>query len=1206
MAISYSKEQQQVIDHGTGNLLVSAAAGSGKTAVLVEHILRLITREENPVDIDRILIVTFTNAAAGEMRERIGKAIEAALEEQPENVHLQRQSALLHHAQITTIDSFCLFVLRNSFHEIGLDPGFRVGDQTELELLKQDIITDILEELLVEKDGSIDIYPLLDAIPGKNNVATLSDTILRLYNYAQSFPYPKDWLLKRKEDYVLPDSGNWEDFSWYELFQTTVKRMVESCLAENTQAMEVAADGDGPFAYLTALENDREFLEQLLSTPSSEWYGHLTGFKFTALSTKKQEGVSPEKKDLVKSLRDHIKKTVETLKKKYFGFTREQLEEQMAEICIQENILIDCTLLFGERFTQHKREKNLIDFSDMEHLALQILIKKEGEKLECSQVAREFQDYFYEVMIDEYQDSNQVQELILKAVSGEDTGNFNRFMVGDLKQSIYKFRMARPEIFLEKYETYSSDEGSLCQKIDLHTNFRSRQEVLTSANAVFEQIMTKHLGMVEYDENAALVPGAEYPETGSDYTTTMLLLQQENLDREEKVEQEARMIGMEIQNLVGKFWLREGKTDKTHLATYGDIAILLRSYSGADEIFQKALEEQGIPVILSTTSGYFNTKEVQHLMAFLQVLDNPRQDIPFYALLKSSLGEFSEEEIVRIRLEKKRTLYENCKKLVEQEAEITAESEEKSEFYKKTSVFLDKLDQYRALVPFTPIHILLQKYLRDTGYEESLLCMPGGEKRLSNVRMLLEKAESYEKTSYFGLFHFIRYVEKLQKYDLDSGASALGEEGCNAVRIMSIHKSKGLEFPICFVAGIHKKMNFQDASAPILWDGDYGLGMVYRNSEKRVRYNDLRHSLLGEKIILDSMGEELRCLYVAMTRAKEKLYLTGCVKDFEKEMEALQFLQHRRERKLPFHVLRKSTSYLQLLLTALVECNSSIQVRVIGEDTLEAEEVKHALEQNKDIEKLKQEYIKWKQEKERTTEEKSEFLERFLYTYEKPGLQNLYTKTSVSELKMKSMEVDAVDAYQLFEHKENYVPGFAKQGESMSKQKNVGALIGTAFHRTLELMDFDSVSDASSLQLFWDEVLQQNSMQKDMVELVGENKILSFLQSPLGQRMKKASQNHVLHREQPFVLGLPAKELDSAFPETEKVLIQGIIDAYFEEDGELVLVDYKTDAVSNGEELKKRYETQMAYYTKALEQLTGKPVKERILYSFRLQQEVVL
>ena len=1198
--MQFTPEQQKVINLRDKNILVSAAAGSGKTAVLVERILGRILDDTNPVDIDRLLIVTFTNAAAGEMKERIGAAIEARLKEQPENQHLQRQATLLHHAQITTIDSFCLFVIRNHFNEIGLDPGFRVADSGEIELLKQDIVNEIFEELLEEEETGKKFKVLLENLAFRGKEKVLEEIVLKIYNFSQSFPWPKEWLEERYHDYII--SGDIDETEWGKLWKEDFQLQLGQLQERIHNAISICMEPDGPYMYVSALEADLEIVDFLKAKGWQEQYDRMQNLSFARLSAKKDSGVMPEKKESVKAVREVVKKELLGVGKKFFSFSQDTIKRQMQETAVIERTLIDTVLLFQERFEERKREKNILDFHDMEHMALNILIKRiydedTGEKSwEPTKVARDYSYYFQEIMIDEYQDSNLVQEYLLKSISGENNHNYNRFMVGDLKQSIYKFRLARPEIFLEKYHAYSCEEDGNQQRIDLHKNFRSRKQVLDSVNYVFYQIMGEHIGKINYTSEEALYPGAVYEEGIDDYTTELLILDPEEEDAKKA---EAVMVAQRIRQLEGSFCVTDKETGKLRPAKFSDIVVLLRTNAGWDEVFYDVFMEQGIPACVTGKTGYFSAKEVQVVLAFLRVIDNPKQDIPLYGTMKSLLGKFTEEEIVQIKAMGNESLYENLKAMTE------------GELGNKAQQFLQVLNRYRDLVYIMPIHKLLRIYLQETGYLSYFAGLAGGQQRLDNVKMLLEKAENYEKSSYFGLFHFIRYMEQLQKYDIDVVENGNTDESRNVVRIMSIHKSKGLEFPVCIVAGLSKKMNQQDVNASLVCDMDLGIGMEYRDAKKRIRNTDLRRNVLAEKMRIDNLGEELRVLYVAMTRAREKLILSGVVKEYEEKMVLYEEIKKRKaqvvfdgeykeELKLPHGILNHSSSFMDLLLPATV--GNDDYIKTVLWNPWKGEEKKEEEIISKHMQRLQiEDGINGPLGED---EEKIANILRknFDFVYEHSNLQGLYAKTSVSELKMKAMEESDHTAFQLFEKPEKsvYVPDFIE-----TKEKISGTTRGNAYHRVMELLDFSKSLNLKYVMEDMERFVENKILEETYLQLIRKDKLQRFLQSDLARRMQKAAKHKKLHQEQPFVLGISANRVEKNFPSEEKVLIQGIIDAFFEEEGEVVLVDYKTDAIQSGEELIRRYETQMKYYREALETLTQKKVKEIILYSFALNECVV-
>ena len=1273
MGMKFTPEQQRVIELHNSNILVSAAAGSGKTAVLVERIIRMICDGEHPADIDRLLIVTFTNAAAAEMRERIAAGITARLETDPGNEHIQKQSALLHNAQITTIDSFSLFLIRNHFNEIGLDPDFRVADEGEIKLLQQEVLAQLLEDAYAGQfvpEAPEQFHACVEYFCPGGRESVLEQHILNLFRYAGSFPWPAEWLEERKNDYAAGDMEALVHSDYGQYLTERVNRTVEGCLEKLREVKRLCELPDGPYMYGELTEAEIEQLERLTSCKDlEEQAAKVPTVTFGRLPSKKDDSVDPAKRELAKAIRNSVKDTLSDLSESYFKTPLELAVEQGKACREPLRILLDLVLEFDRRLLAAKQERHLIDFSDMEHYALQILLKREKVeesggtgtdrtetkyRIVPSDVAMEYRQYFQEILIDEYQDSNLVQEYLLSAISGEEEGRYNRFMVGDVKQSIYKFRLARPELFLEKYDTYQ-ETGDLC-RIDLAKNFRSRIQVVDAVNDVFSRIMSRQIGGIAYDDKAALYPGAVYPaQEDPVYGSELLLIRKpEKGEREESgigeqhaegagvlvdydnVRQlEALAITARIKQLKGSLKVMEKSTGELRPVRYSDMVILLRTTSGWDEEFKKILEQQGIPVYITSKTGYFGALEVQELLQFLRVLDNPRQDIPLFGVMQSVFGGFTQEEIAQIRSggeghsRKRMTLYEALKEVaqsgrtVEEGEEISAgeSAGEEAELSQKADTFLQRIGHYRDLTPFTSIRDLLQRILDDYDYLNYVTALPAGSKRRANVEMLLTKASAFEKTSYFGLFHFIRYMEQLEKYDVDYGEADTLDENADVVRIMSIHKSKGLEFPVVFVSGLSKRFNMQDANQSLIVDMDLGVAVDYVDSVRRIKNKTLRRAVLSAKMKEDNLAEELRVLYVALTRAREKLILTAVLDKADEKWELAQMTGQERLTYLDFC---EAGSYMDFLLPILPQ--TGIAVKTLRTEDLAVEELREQLRMGDRREQLRliacgETTLTGDPEE---NERKLMYLrERFAYQYPHPGLQKLYTKTTVSELKIAAMAEKDEAAFHTFEEKEvvPYIPGFRREQEKVS-----GAVRGNAFHRTMELLDFMYVFvesglfekcpgdyetyrkrlDAERLKNRLEEFLQRETISLRLTEeyakAVSLPKILNFLEQELAYRMWRAQEQGLLYREQPFVLGIDAKRLDPDLPEGEKVLIQGIIDVFFIEDGEIVLLDYKTDVIDSLEALWNRYNVQIQYYEEALTKLMQMPVKERILYSFYLEK----
>lgn len=1266
MGVSWTTEQQQVIDLRNRNILVSAAAGSGKTAVLVERIVKIITDKNHPVDIDHLLIVTFTNAAAAEMRERIGNAIEKALDEQPGNEHLLRQLTLIHNAQITTIDSFCLYVVRNHFHEIDLEPNFRIGDEGELKLLREDVLGRVLEQNYEEPSEAFSDF--VEGYASGRTDAALNEMILQLYEFSRSYPWPEKWLDSFVGIYRIENREELDRAEWLAPLTQNIRFVLKDCEQLLKQALAITQQDDGPDMYEKAVQSDLEKYEGLSRLTSfCELSGALSDIKYDRLASSRGFEGDPDKLELVKSLREQAKDVVKKLCRQYFFCSPEMMIEQLERTEPMLEEVVRLTKQFADEFAAAKRRKNLVDFHDVEHFALQILVDEETEK--AKKTAEEFRDTFEEIMIDEYQDSNEVQETLLRSISREERGENNIFMVGDVKQSIYRFRLARPELFMKKYDSYSLEE-STTQRIDLHKNFRSREEVLTCTNDIFYKIMARSLGNVEYDAEAALYPGASYP-VSADFIPEILLADSndellEDTELSDKKTLEAKIVAEEIRHLMKTQPVTDKATGTLRAARYSDIVILLRSLSGWADSLVEVLNENGIPAHTVSSTGYFSTVEVQTVLSMLRLLDNPRQDIPMAAVLRSPMAGLTDEELAVLRLEDGSVpfheavlelaegLYEEDgqKEISDSEADSEADQKQgrnadgkkeddiETTAHRKLLKFYKKYRQLRQLVPDTPIHELIEIILRETGYGHYVAAMPAGNRRTANLNMLLEKAAAYEKTSYKGLFHFVRYIDELQKYDVDFGEADMVGENEDVVRIMSIHKSKGLEFPIVIVSGMGKNFNKQDTRSKMVLHPELGIGLDYMDGKKRIKSPTIAKKAIAKQIDLENLGEELRVLYVALTRAKEKLILTGTLKDAPEKLEFFRQqanLSKAADRPLSYLTREGASGYLDWILPAVLSYGDKYPVRIVEAAELVLDEVENQLEQNEDLTERIGE-IK-AADPQLVGQLKQRFSQR--YPYQVDVLRK--NKYSVSELKHRAMrekfeaeQEETIPAF-LEEPVTPTIPLFIqRQGSVEQETPNRGALRGTAVHRVMECYDFAS---EKSVQEQMDAMEKEEKITADMRALVREQTVADFVSSETGKRMALAQRGGALYREKPFVMGFTEEELenygfgadsntdsceniykktdsDQEKEEQQKVrheedltLIQGIIDVFWIEKDGIVLLDYKTDRVQQAKELIDRYETQLKLYADALERVFGArklKVKEILIYSFSLEQLITL
>lgn len=1205
--MEWTTEQKQVIELRDRDILVSAAAGSGKTAVLVERIIRRVSDPVNPLDIDRLLVVTFTKAAAAEMRERIRAAIDAEVEQHPDKAHLRRQSALIHNAMITTIDSFCLFVVRNHFEEIDLDPNFRIADEGEIRLLEQDVLEQVFEENY--RNESEAFLALIAAYAGKRNDSAVQEMVAKIYHMSLSSPWPKEWIQGLTKPYHVTTVEELLQTEMLQDIAAHARLLLCDLCVQLTNAREISNEPDGPQAYAKTLDAD---LLQFEQAEALDGYAKVRTFlehlSFGKLSAIRNFTGDVAKKESVMAIRSAVKKEVETLKKNYFSMELSALLQQQQRLLPFLEELVRLAQEYTIAMQEAKRKKRVVDFSDIEHFALRILVDETTKQ--PRHTAEEFRQHFAEIMIDEYQDSNQVQEEIMRAISKETDGGHNLFMVGDVKQSIYRFRLARPELFMEKYAKFSTGESKQ-QRIDLHKNFRSRRQVLSFCNDVFYKIMSPDLGRVAYDKDAALYYGSgEYDENTSGMepelllldTKEELLLQQNELT---KGQLEAHLIATKIMDLMKHHQVTDKQTKAPRPVRYSDIVILLRSLKDYGTDIMQVLNGMGIPAYVESSTGYFSATEVQTVLALLRILDNPYQDIPMAAVLRSPIVGLDEEELAQIRVEEAEVSFAEAAVHAMQNATEGA----LDTFYQMYQELRSKQD--------LPIHELIQKILQLTGYGNYVAALPGGERRAANLSMLVEKAIDYEKTSYRGLFHFLRYIDKLQKYEVDFGEADTTGENADVVRIMTIHKSKGLEFPVVFVSGLGRRLNQMDANDRLVVHPDLGLGISEISGTPKVKKNSIFRAEIADRIRRENLGEELRVLYVALTRAKEKLILTGLVKDWDKTVSS--YTGNVLEGKPVSYQQRvKAASYLDWIAPALISYPDKYTLTTVSAEQIVWEEVQKAAGQKEDYEELLSHIA---QADEKLVEE---YRQQFSYQYLYQSEAGKKSKYSVSELKHASMvlqydrtEGEAAVPEFLQEERDSYIPDFARSSADKETEsapaENIGAMRGTAVHRVMECLDFAAIAaldtaDKHAIRQFvrneLDRMLASGELQKEWYALVRADQIEAFVADPVAKRMAEAAVRGDLYRERPFVM-------QHAIDEGSPVLVQGIIDVFWMEEDRIILLDYKTDAVKKASELKLRYQTQLNLYADALSRVFSTEnktmiVEEKLIYSFRLKEVVTL
>ena len=1220
MANRWTEKQFKAIRTNGCNILVAAAAGSGKTAVLVERIIRKITAEDG-TDVDRMVVVTFTKAAAAEMKQRIREALDAMLQENPGNERLIRQMTLIHNAPITTIDSFCLNIVRNYFTDIELDPGFRIADEGEMKLLENDVMEEMLEEYYASENQAF--FDFVDAYGTGRDDTKIVDIILKLYRFARSYPWPEEWFKDCLCIYRQADIDTAEQNAAIGYLFDTVRRRFKDYDRQYEKLENICNEPDGPLMYAAAVQSDHAGIRQILDTQSyEELVRKVRLLSFETLGRSRSKDISEVKKAAVKQIRDEYKAYVtKTLQAKLFTKEFANLLEDIRENKPAVEMMMTLTQDFYRRMDTEKRERNVIDFNDMEHMALNILVKKTENGMEYTKAADDLSSYYEEILIDEYQDSNMLQEVILTAVS---KGKYNEadnniYMVGDVKQSIYKFRLACPKLFMDKYSTYT-DTDSPNVRIELQTNFRSRENVLECTNDVFYRAMNPYFAEIEYDDRARLNAGFEYPKyqaqnenamTFADDPDTMIYMidmNQEKLSPEDEDrsarEREGAAAAALIQRLTqpkedGSFYMVYDKNAENgyRRIRYSDIVILTRTVSGWADTFVNVLMNEDIPAYCDASEGYFDVREVKLLLSYLAVIDNPLQDIPMAAVMLSFFGRFTTEELTQIRMK------DTTKHLYN----VMQESNDK-----KVVQFLKQLDSFREKAERYPVSDVLWELMYDTGYYHYAGTMPAGTQRQANLDMLYTKAAAFEKTSYSGLFQFLRYIERLKKYEVDfAEASVLGENE-NLVRVMSIHKSKGLEFPVVILAGMGKSINQMDSRGEVVLDTDFGVGTNVVHLDKRIKNPTLLKSAVSQKLIQETISEELRVLYVAMTRAREKLYMIGTVKDAQKAVEGWQAVSDELLAGGWYSYSYEAglKNYFDMLMPAVLLPQN------LRKGTFQIVEFKkEELQVSDDIS------MEVSQAETDISKEAGQELEK-LPDYPYADEPVMKPKVTVSELKKMQQDSDFAETA--------YMPESLKQAvdeqnedellpEFIAGRKKTlqGSRRGTAYHRVMECMDYDTEPENTAVKAFLKRLVEEEKLTKQQADSIRVSDIVAFMKNPLFERMKRAKQVGVFHTEQPFVFidlseqSDKSKQDDTNQPDKNNggQLIQGVIDVYFEEDGSLILVDYKTDKVSKkgGEdELRRRYALQLEYYAKALSQLLQKPVKEKNIYSFSLGKDIVL
>lgn len=1250
----WTADQAEAIRARGCNLLVSAAAGAGKTSVLVERIMSRITDEKKPVDIDRLLVVTYTNAAAAEMRERIASAISSQTSGAAGGSGIGRQLALLNRAKITTLHSFCMDILRKFFYRLGLDPGFRIADEAEALMLKSDIIEELFENNYADSDKMSGFTQLVECYGGQRDDWGLQDLVTRFYDFSRSSPNPDLWLENMAAKYDSPLSSINLDLLSGEVL-SEVCRILEGAVSGMEEALSLCLRPGGPQGYAYGIKEEIGMLQGLLDSSRGGWDDAHQSFREFQFTTLKKAGpkVDEQLKDQVTDIRNSVKKKLKSLME-VLSRTLEEHAGDMKKLAPQVRCLVDLVSRFAENYRSAKVSRGLVDFSDLEHYCLQILAQNDPRGgLAPSSLALEIREQFEEVLVDEYQDINPVQEAIISMVAKTGGPVPNLFMVGDVKQSIYRFRLADPGLFLEKYLRFPVAAGGDNRRINLSRNFRSRPEVIDSVNYIFGQIMSMEAGELEYDSDARLVYGSrvyrdEGTACGQDYRVELYLM-----DRSRSVEEdapegedaapeyaeanniggpqgyfqdnedlapaqaEARIIAQRINSLIDQgFSVYDSETKAFRPVTYRDVVILMRATSRVSGIFTDELNNNGVPACADTGTGFYQSTEVEIIISLLRIIDNPRQDIPLAAVLRSPVCGLGAEDLAMVRVNGNNgELWDS----------VMAARNSEGDLAPRLSVFLESLDGWRRLARTATMTDLIWTVYRETGYYNYVGAMPGGAQRQANLRALHDRAGRYESTTFRGLFSFLRFIDRLREKGEDQGRARTLGENENVVRIMSIHKSKGLEFPVVVMAGAGKKFNMQDLNRDVLLHRDLGFGPTLVDTAARIAYPTLPKMAVREKLRRETLAEEMRILYVAMTRAREKLIITGTVANLKKA--ARSWCSGAGRVVSPADVLGAG-SQLDWICIALARHTDGERLREMAAVTLDApgpglgSESRWAIHTGD----IPDAAGAGKSQSDKPSDNLMEMVRRGKRV-ETPGIFSQSVKKRLSweypyrEITGKAVKISVTGlgekwGQSLAPHEvEEGLPGQNAPGDQqaisflkptfarplfMSVKKDLTAAErGTAMHMIMRHLDPAGKLDAQGVAEQVASMQERDLLTGEQAAVADCQGIAGFFLSEPGQRFLKALS---LKREVPFSLTLAASEI---YPEIqglftgERVIIQGVIDCLADEGDGYIIIDYKTDKSPEAHgRLPEKYQNQMKWYERAVESLTGRPVKDKYIYLF--------
>ena len=1215
----WTDEQWKAIAAWGNNILVAAAAGSGKTAVLVERIIRTITDAKTPVDVDRLLVVTFTNAAAGEMRQRIGEALARELEKHPDSRYLRRQLSLLNRASISTLHSFCMSVVRKFYYRLHVDPNFRIADDVESELLQEEALEALFEEEYGREDNA-PFFDVVDRFGSDRSDVPVQQLVRKLYDFSRSHPFPDVWLEQLAAVYEVPEGQRLDDLPWTQSLVQDVRLEVAECIRMLRQALALTGLPGGPAAYAETLEADVESLEALFACQS--WEALREGFKkleFSSLKPVRKGAASDDLKARVQQLRKQVKERMEAYRQQWFGTPPAELVNHLRELAPVMRTLVRLVQAFDRRYGEAKKAKGLLDFSDLEHLCLNVLRREDAppEALVPSEAALAYREQFVEVLVDEYQDTNLVQEAILRLVSRGD----NLFMVGDVKQSIYGFRLAEPGLFLAKYKAFTPTGEGSGLRIDLSRNFRSRVPVLAGTNFIFRQLMDERVGEMDYDEAAELKPGADYPEAAEPEVELVVIDRREAdaadaraggddgvadtmdgrgsgegerdaegadesggwTDEEEleTAQLEGRFMARQIRALIERpFAVYDRRLGAMRPVTYRDIVILLRSMPSAPVIMEE-LKAHGIPVYAELSGGYFEAVEVATMLSLLKVIDNPDQDIPLAAVLRSPMVGLREDELAGIRLHRPQGSFWAA-------VQEAARSLTDDGVREKVRQFCQQLERWRNRARQGALSELIWQLYRETGYLDFVGGLPGGKQRQANLRALYDRARAYEATSFRGLFRFLRFVERMQERGDDLGvARALGEQE-DVVRLMTIHKSKGLEFPVVFVAGLGKPFNRQDLRENVLLHKDLGAGCRFIDPVRRLSLPTVPWLAVRSRLQLASAAEEMRILYVAMTRAKEKLYLVGTVRDGEKARETWSEVARGTAEdgwRLPALARVRARSFLDWIGPAVARHRQGVPLRpeaaetdvrtsvVSGKDAVSPDqdavtiagdpciqdivaddastwrvqllpeaELKGAMERPNPAEAQLLEAVSAGREVAAGSAEAPEVMRRLRWQYPHVAATRARSKWTVSEWKRRQGPTDdeeaeaplplmlphdevaaSVSAGDIRDHLKGGFTGDAFRRPRFLQQHRTLTPTerGSAVHMAMQLLPLTAHWDEAALRDWLQQLVEREWLTPEEAAVIPADAILRFLDTPIGRRLRQAPW---VRREVPFSLAVPAAE----------------------------------------------------------------------------------